>query len=41
MAFWVTSAKKDETRLRRLDTLIACSSREERMPLMGQPKKRR
>lgn len=41
MAFWVTSAKRDETRARRLDALIACSSREERMPLMGQPAKRR
>jgi uncharacterized protein YdeI (YjbR/CyaY-like superfamily) len=29
--FWVMSAKKDETRLRRLDTLIACSAQGRRI----------
>ncbi len=31
-AFWIVSAKKDETRLRRLETLIACSEKGEPVP---------
>lgn len=34
-AFWVQSAKREETRLRRLDALIECSSRGERLPQLG------
>ena len=30
--WWVVSAKKDETRRRRLDSLVACSARAERVP---------
>ena len=37
--YWVSSAKKEETRQRRLATLIACSSRKKRIPqLAGYPK---
>lgn len=31
-SFWVTSAKQEETRLRRLKQLIACSAKGERIP---------
>jgi uncharacterized protein YdeI (YjbR/CyaY-like superfamily) len=30
--WWVASARKDETRRRRLDSLVACSARAERVP---------
>ena len=30
--WWVVSARKDETRRRRLDSLVACSARAERVP---------
>lgn len=33
-SFWVTSAKQEETRLRRLEQLIACSAKGERIPQM-------
>lgn len=36
MAFWVMSAKQEETRLRRLDQLIECAGRGSRIPLPGQ-----
>jgi uncharacterized protein YdeI (YjbR/CyaY-like superfamily) len=39
-AHWVTRAKKPETRARRLATLIECSRRGERIPLLGYAKKR-
>jgi hypothetical protein len=35
MAFWVMSAKQEETRLRRLDQLIASASRGSRIPVPG------
>lgn len=38
MTFWVMSAKRQETRDRRLATLIACSAREQRIPLLKPPK---
>lgn len=31
-SFWVSSAKQEETRLRRLEQLIACSAKGERLP---------
>ena len=31
-AYWVMSAKRDETRVRRLEQLIACSSKGDRLP---------
>jgi len=34
-AFWVTSAKRDETRSRRLEKLIACSEHGERLPALS------
>jgi uncharacterized protein YdeI (YjbR/CyaY-like superfamily) len=34
-AFWVTSAKRDETRSRRLEKLIACSEDGERLPALS------
>jgi uncharacterized protein YdeI (YjbR/CyaY-like superfamily) len=37
--FWVMSAKKQATRERRLDTVIACSARRERIPLLARPRK--
>jgi uncharacterized protein YdeI (YjbR/CyaY-like superfamily) len=37
MAFWVMSAKHEETRLRRLAQLIECASRGSRIPLPGKP----
>ena len=40
MAFWVTSARREETRERRLDALIACSARCERIPLPGSATKK-
>lgn len=39
--FWVMSAKQDETRGRRLDVLIRCSARGERIPLLARPSKRK
>jgi len=38
--FWVTSAKQEETRLRRLGQLIACSARGERLPQLISSKKK-
>ena len=38
-SFWVTSAKQEETRLRRLEQLIACSARGERIPQLISKKK--
>jgi uncharacterized protein YdeI (YjbR/CyaY-like superfamily) len=36
--FWVMSAKRDETRLRRFDVLLRCSSEQKRVPpLAGKP----
>jgi uncharacterized protein YdeI (YjbR/CyaY-like superfamily) len=40
-AFWVMSAKRDETRERRLRTLIECSQRGERLPHLVSPSRRR
>lgn len=40
-AFWVMSAKRDETRGRRLKTLIDCSRRGERLPQLVSPSRRR
>ena len=39
-SFWVTSAKQEETRSRRLEQLIACSAKGERIPQMISKKKR-
>ncbi len=39
-SFWVTSAKQEETRLRRLEQLMACSARGERIPQMISKKKK-
>ena len=40
--YWVISAKKEETRQKRLTTLIACSGRKKRIPqLEGYPKRAR
>lgn len=39
-SFWVTSAKQEDTRLRRLDQLIACSSKGERLPHLISNKKK-
>jgi uncharacterized protein YdeI (YjbR/CyaY-like superfamily) len=36
-AFWVMSAKQEETRARRLQVLIACSEREECVPPLKRP----
>jgi uncharacterized protein YdeI (YjbR/CyaY-like superfamily) len=38
-AYWVTSARREETRLRRLDQLIACSAAGERLPGLARPDK--
>ncbi len=38
-SFWVTSARKEETRLRRLEQLIACSAKGERLPQLVSKKK--
>ncbi|MFZ0707778.1 MAG: YdeI/OmpD-associated family protein [Candidatus Korobacteraceae bacterium] len=38
-SFWVTSAKQEETRLRRLEQLIACSAKGERIPQLISKKK--
>ena len=35
--FWVMSAKRDETRLRRLQILIDCSRRKTRIPSQRRP----
>ncbi|MDH4045758.1 MAG: YdeI/OmpD-associated family protein [Gemmatimonadota bacterium] len=35
--FWVMSAKRDETRERRLTSLIACSAKGQRIPLLAPP----
>jgi uncharacterized protein YdeI (YjbR/CyaY-like superfamily) len=40
-AFWVMSAKRDQTRERRLKTLIGCSRRGERLPQLVSPSRRR
>lgn len=32
--WWVMSAKKEETRIRRLNTLIECSEKQEKIPLL-------
>jgi uncharacterized protein YdeI (YjbR/CyaY-like superfamily) len=37
--YWVTSAKREETRARRLQTLIDCCARGERLPALISPKK--
>jgi uncharacterized protein YdeI (YjbR/CyaY-like superfamily) len=39
-SFWVSSAKQEETRLRRLEQLIACSASGERLPQLISKKKR-
>jgi uncharacterized protein YdeI (YjbR/CyaY-like superfamily) len=39
--FWVMSAKQEETRGRRLDVLIRCSARGERIPLLARPSTRK
>ncbi len=39
-SFWVTSAKQEETRLRRLEQLIACSAKGERIPQLISNKKK-
>jgi len=39
-SFWVTSAKQEETRLRRLQQLLACSAKSERIPQMVSKKKK-
>jgi uncharacterized protein YdeI (YjbR/CyaY-like superfamily) len=39
-SFWVTSAKQEKTRLRRLEQLIACSAKGERIPQLISKKKR-
>ena len=39
-SFWVTSAKQEETRLRRLEQLIACSAKGERIPQLISKKKK-
>ena len=36
-AYWVMSAKKDETRVKRLGQLIACSSQRQRIPQLARP----
>jgi uncharacterized protein YdeI (YjbR/CyaY-like superfamily) len=36
-AFWVMSAKRPETRARRLDVLIACSKRQQGVPPLARP----
>ena len=38
--WWIVSAKKDETRRRRLATLIRLSAKGERLPLLGRPTRR-
>jgi uncharacterized protein YdeI (YjbR/CyaY-like superfamily) len=37
-AYWVMSAKQEETRLRRLELLIACSGRAEGLPALKPPR---
>jgi uncharacterized protein YdeI (YjbR/CyaY-like superfamily) len=39
-SFWVVSAKQEETRLRRLEQLIACSAKSQRLPQLISKKKR-
>ena len=39
--FWVMSAKKPETRVRRLDTLIDCSAKNERIAQLTSPSSRK
>jgi uncharacterized protein YdeI (YjbR/CyaY-like superfamily) len=41
VAFWVTSAKREETRERRLQELIACSARGERVGLLQRPARKK
>jgi uncharacterized protein YdeI (YjbR/CyaY-like superfamily) len=38
-AYWVMSAKRDETRDRRLSVLIECSKKRERIPLLSRPRR--
>lgn len=38
---WIMSAKRDETRERRLATLIDCSARKQRIPALAKPTSRR
>jgi uncharacterized protein YdeI (YjbR/CyaY-like superfamily) len=35
VAFWIMSAKRPETRMRRLEVLIACSAEARRIPLLA------
>jgi uncharacterized protein YdeI (YjbR/CyaY-like superfamily) len=35
--YWVISAKKEETRLKRLATLIDCSARKQNIPSLNRP----
>jgi uncharacterized protein YdeI (YjbR/CyaY-like superfamily) len=37
--WWVVSAKREETRRRRLETLIACSAKGERLPQISAPRR--
>lgn len=37
--FWVMNAKQEATRERRMDTVIACSEKRERIPLLARPGK--
>jgi uncharacterized protein YdeI (YjbR/CyaY-like superfamily) len=39
-SWWVISAKKDETRLKRLTTLIDCSGRKKSIPALTRPSKK-
>ena len=38
-SFWVMEAKREETRLRRLDQLIGCSAENRRIPLLAREKR--
>jgi uncharacterized protein YdeI (YjbR/CyaY-like superfamily) len=37
--WWIVSARKEETRLSRMETLIACSAAEKRIPQFVSPKR--
>jgi uncharacterized protein YdeI (YjbR/CyaY-like superfamily) len=39
-AFWIMSAKQEKTRLSRLEVLIGCAARGERIPLLKRPEKK-
>ena len=41
VSWWIVSAKKEETRLKRLGELMACSARGERIPALTRPEPRR